>query len=64
MDFAKYLRKLDVSEKSDFQKFFMVDFYEMDFMKGIVKLVKVDEMYIIFKSASLVYWSRNEDGIG
>ena len=30
----------------------MADFYEMDFMKGIVILVKVDEMYNILKSAS------------
>ena len=33
-------------------KFIMADFYEMDFMKGIVILVKVDEMYDILKSAS------------
>ena len=33
-------------------KFIMADFYEMDFMKGIVILVKVDEMYNILKSAS------------
>ena len=30
----------------------MADSYEMDFMKGIVILVKVDKMYSIFKSAS------------
>ena len=30
----------------------MADFYEMDFMKGIAILVKEDEMYNIFKSAS------------
>ena len=30
----------------------MADFYEMDFMKGILILVKVDEMYNILKSAS------------
>ena len=30
----------------------MADSCEMDFMKGIVILVKVDEMYNIFKSAS------------
>ena len=29
-----------------------VDSYEMDFMKGIFILVKVDEMYNILKSAS------------
>ena len=33
-------------------KFIMVDFYKMDFMKGIVILVKVDKMYNILKSAS------------
>ena len=30
----------------------MADSYEMDFMKSIVILVKVDEMYNILKSAS------------
>ena len=30
----------------------MVNFYEMDFMKGNVILVKADEMYNILKSAS------------
>ena len=30
----------------------MVDFYEMGFMKGIAILVKLDEMYNIFKSTS------------
>ena len=29
----------------------MTDFYQMDFMKGIV-IVKADEMYNIWKSAS------------
>ena len=32
-------------------KFVMTDFYEMDFMEGIVTLVKVDEMNIILKSS-------------
>ena len=32
-------------------KFIMVDSYEMDFMKGIVILVKVDETHNILKSA-------------
>ena len=40
MDFAEYLRKSDVSEKSKV------------YMTGIVILVKVDEMYNILKSAS------------
>ena len=30
----------------------MADLYEMDFMKAIVILVKIDEMYKILKSAS------------
>ena len=30
----------------------MVDFYEIDFMKGVVILVKVDEMWNILKSVS------------
>ena len=30
----------------------MTDFYEMDFMKGLVMLVKVDEMHNILMSAS------------
>ena len=34
------------------EKFIMTDFYEMDFMKGIALLVKVDDMYNIFKSVS------------
>ena len=33
-------------------KFIMVDFFEMDFMKDIVILVKVDEMYNILISGS------------
>ena len=33
-------------------KFIMVDFFEMDFMKDIVILVKVNEMYNILISAS------------
>ena len=42
----------------------MADFYEMDFMKGIVILVKVDEMYNILKSLLAIgYWSRDEGGI-
>ena len=56
MDFAKYLRKSDVSENS---KFIMTDFYEMDFMKRIVILVKVDEMCKILKSPlANHFWSR------
>ena len=51
MDFAEYLRKSDVSEKSKV------------YMTGIVILVKVDEMYNILKSASnclLMRWDGNE----
>ena len=39
----------------------MADFYEIDFMKGVI-LVKVDEVY---KSLlTIVYWSKDEGGIG
>ena len=56
MGFAVYPRKSDV---------IMVDFYDMDCMKGIVILVKVDEMYNIFKSLIATgYWSRYEGWIG
>ena len=48
-DFAGYLRKSDVSENSIF---LTVGFYEMDFMKGIVILINVDEICKILKSAS------------
>ena len=34
------------------RKIYIVDFYEMDFMKGTLILVKVDETYNIFKSAA------------
>ena len=43
----------NISENQTFQKtakFIMTNFYEMDFMKGIVVLVKGDEMYNILKS--------------
>ena len=41
----------------------MAGFYEMDFMKGIVRLVKVDDMYKVLKSPlANCFWSR--DGIG
>ena len=45
----------NILENQKFQrmaKFIMVDSYEMDFMKAILILVKVEEMYNIFKSAS------------
>ena len=44
MDFAKYLRQTDVSEDS---KVCIVDFYEMDFMKGTVTLVNVDGISLL-----------------
>ena len=43
----------NILENQEFQriaKFIMVDFYQMDFMKGIVILVKVDDMYNILRS--------------
>ena len=48
MDFAEQLRKSGVSE---ILKFIMINSYKMDFMKGNVILVKVDELYNILKSA-------------
>ena len=42
----------NILENQRIAKFIMVHFYERDFMKGIVILVKVDEMYNILKSAS------------
>ena len=45
----------NILENQTFQRvanFITVDFYEMDFMKGIVVLVKVDDAYNILKSAS------------
>ena len=43
----------NILENQEFQrigKFIMVNFYEMDFMKGIVMLVKADHMYNILSS--------------
>ena len=45
----------NIFENQTFQrteKFIMTDFYEMNFMKGIAILVKVDDMYNILKSLS------------
>ena len=54
----------NVSENQTFQrtlKFTMAVFYEMDFMKGIVILVIVDEMCKILKSLlKNCFWSRDE----
>ena len=45
-------------------KFIMTDFYKIDFMKGIFRLVKVDEIYNILKSLLATrYWLRDERGI-
>ena len=46
---AEYHRKSDVSENS---KVYYGRILQMDFMGGIVILVKVGEMYSIMKSAS------------
>ena len=46
---------LNLLENQRFQritKFIMVNFYKMDFMKGNVILVKVDEMFSILEYAS------------
>ena len=54
MDFAEYLRKSGVSETS---KVYLI--------KGIVILVKVDEMYNILKRLlATSWWPRDEGGIG
>ena len=42
----------NILENQRIAKFIMADFYEIDFMKGIVILVKADEMYNMLKSAS------------
>ena len=46
-------------------KFIIVDFYEIDFSKGILIYVKVDEMHKILKSLlTHHFWSRVEGVIG
>ena len=50
MDFAEHLKKTQTFQR--IEKFIMVDSYKMDFMKGNVILVKVEEMCNILKSAS------------
>ena len=50
MDFTEHLIENQTFQRT--AKFIMVNFYEMDFMKGNVTLVKADEMYNILKSAS------------
>ena len=59
MDFADYLWKWDVLENS---KVYYGRFYKMHFMKGIVTLVKVDEMYNILKSTSHCLLVERWDG--
>ena len=51
MDFAEQ-KILKNQTFQRIEKFIMVDTYEMDFMNGIVILVKVDEINNILKSAS------------
>ena len=41
----------------------MADFYEIDFMKDTVILVKVGEVLHILKSTSHCFFGRNEGGI-
>ena len=56
----------NILENQAFQiiaKFIMTDFYQMDFMKGIV-IVKADEMYNIWKSASHCLLVERWDGNG
>ena len=44
--------------------FIIANFYEMDFMKGVVILEKVDEMYKFLKSLlAYCFWSRDESDI-
>ena len=56
----------NISENQKIQrtsKVIMAGFYEMDSVKGIVRLVKVDEIYKILKSPlANRFWSS--DGIG
>ena len=58
----------NISENQTFQrtaKFTMANFYEIDFLKGIVILVKVDEMCKILKSLlDNHFWSKDAGGIG
>ena len=43
----------------------MADFLEIDFVKGIVILVNIDEIYNILKSLLATgYWSRDGDETG
>ena len=58
----------NILENQTFQriaKFIMkVYFYEMEFMKGIVILVKINEMYNILKSLSHCLLVERRDGNG
>ena len=41
----------------------MAGFYEMDFMKGIARLVKVDDMYKVLKSSlANCFWLTDRTG--
>ena len=58
----------NISENKRFQrtpKFIMSDFYEMDFMKWIVILINIDEMYKILESLlANRFWSRDKGSVG
>ena len=58
-----WLKNLENQTFQRIAKSIMADFYEIDFMKGTVILLKVDEMYSILKSAShcllVERWSGN-----
>ena len=59
----------NILENQTFQRIAILlwssDFYEMDFMKGIVILVKVNETYNIVQGLlATICWSRDEGEIG
>ena len=65
----KHIDQMDLQNISENQKvqrtakFIVAGFYEMDFMKGIVRLAKVDDMQKVLKSPlANRFWSR--DGTG
>ena len=60
MDFTEYLKNQKVQRTA---KFIMAGFYEMDFMKGIVRLVKVDDTCKVLKiPLANRFWSRDRIG--
>ena len=60
MDFAEYLRNQKLKRTA---KFIIAGFYELDFMKSIVRLVKVNDMCKVLKSP-LANRFCSRDGIG